>query len=82
MLGLNQFLDFAFNNGAIGDKIKCPCPRCGFGKCQTRNIVFDHLINKSFPKNYITLVMHGEVNVFPNSRNIYNTRATPHIENQ
>jgi len=55
LLGLNQLLDFAFNNGAIGDKIKCPCPKCGFGKWQTRNIVFDHLINKPLPKNYVTL---------------------------
>lgn len=81
LLGLNQFLDFAFNNGAIGDKIKCPCPKCGFGKWQTRNIVFDHLINKPFPKNYVTWVMHGEMNVFPNSRNIETTQATPPTEN-
>ncbi|XP_049389030.1 uncharacterized protein LOC125853389 [Solanum stenotomum] len=81
LLGLNQFLDFEFNNGSIGDKYECPCPKCGFGKWQTRNIVFDHLINKPFPKNYVTWVMHGEMNVLPNSRNTETTQATPPTEN-
>lgn len=63
LVGLNQFLDFAFTNGVVGDKIKCPCPKCGFEKWQTRKMVFDHLIDKLFPQNYVTWVMHGEMNV-------------------
>ncbi|KAM3360589.1 hypothetical protein P3S68_015443 [Capsicum galapagoense] len=70
LLDLNQFLDFAFTNGAIGDKIKCPCPICGFTKWKTKNVVFHHLIDKDFPQHYVTWVMHGEMNVLPNSKNI------------
>ncbi|KAM3338069.1 hypothetical protein P3S68_032400 [Capsicum galapagoense] len=54
LLGLNQFLDFAFTNGAIGDKIKCPCPICDFTKWKIENMVFHHLMNKDFPQHYVT----------------------------
>ncbi|KAM3203154.1 hypothetical protein P3L10_030780 [Capsicum annuum] len=54
LLGLNQFLYFAFTNRAIGDKIKYPCPLCGLKKWQTRNVVFHHLMDKDFPKHYVT----------------------------
>ncbi|XP_009776215.2 uncharacterized protein [Nicotiana sylvestris] len=80
-LGVNQFLDFAFNNVAIGDKIKCPCPKCGCRKWKTRNIVFDHLIEKSFPQNYVTWVMHGEMNVLHNYENVEVTQDALPIEN-
>ncbi|XP_060200677.1 uncharacterized protein LOC132628944 [Lycium barbarum] len=81
VIGLNQFLNFAFNNAAIGDKIKCPCPKCGSRKWQTRKIVFNHLIDKSFPKNYVTWFMHGEMNVLHNSRNREVTQDVPPTEN-
>ncbi|KAF3629777.1 hypothetical protein FXO38_27516 [Capsicum annuum] len=81
LLGLNQFLDFAFTNGAIGDKIKCPCPICGFKKWQTKEVVFQHLMNKDFPKHYITWVVHGEINVLPNSKNIEVTQDAQPFEN-
>jgi len=67
LVGLNQFLEFAFKNGAIEDRIKCPCPQCCFGKWQTRAVVFDHLICKPFPQNYVIWVMHGETTVLQNS---------------
>nr|XP_018626425.1 uncharacterized protein LOC108945176 [Nicotiana tomentosiformis] len=47
LLGLNQFLEFAFKNGAIRDRIKCPYPKCDFRKWQTKDIVFDHLIGET-----------------------------------
>ncbi|XP_075111448.1 uncharacterized protein LOC142181800 [Nicotiana tabacum] len=81
LLGLNQFLDFAFMNGAIRDKIKCPCPKCGFGKWQTRGIMLDHLICNPFPKNYVTWVLHGEINVLQNSGNVEVTQDAPPPEN-
>ncbi|XP_019232529.1 PREDICTED: uncharacterized protein LOC109213219 [Nicotiana attenuata] len=68
LLGLNQFLNFAFKNASIGDRIKCPCSKCGFGKWQTREIVYDHLISKHFPQNYVTWILHGETEVLENSR--------------
>ncbi|PHU06684.1 hypothetical protein BC332_23173 [Capsicum chinense] len=81
LLGLNQFLDFEFTNGAIGDKIKCPCPICGFKKWQTKEVVFHHLMNKDFPKHYVTWVVHGEIEVLPNSRNIEVTQDAQPFEN-
>ncbi|XP_075084789.1 uncharacterized protein LOC142168035 [Nicotiana tabacum] len=60
LLGLDKFLDFAFKNAAVEDTIRCPCPKCGFGKWQTREIVQDHLICKPFPQNYIIWNLHGE----------------------
>ncbi|XP_075081275.1 uncharacterized protein LOC107798058 isoform X1 [Nicotiana tabacum] len=80
LLGLNQILDFAFKNGNVRDRIKCPCPKCGFAKWQTRDTVFDHLVCKPFPKNYVTWVMHGEMNVLHPSRDaeIQKKRTNPH----
>ncbi|PHT34672.1 hypothetical protein CQW23_26472 [Capsicum baccatum] len=80
LLGLNQFLDFAFTNGAIGDKIKYPCPICGFKKWQTKEVVFHHLMNKNFPKHYVTWVVHGEIDVLPNSRDIEVTQYAQPFE--
>ncbi|XP_020962817.1 uncharacterized protein LOC107609485 [Arachis ipaensis] len=59
--GLNKFLDFAFEHRSLrGCQIKCPCPVCGFGKWQTREKVFEHLIVKPFPENYKVWYWHGE----------------------
>ncbi|XP_070019575.1 uncharacterized protein [Nicotiana sylvestris] len=81
LFGLNQLLDFAFKNGAIEDRIKCPCPKCGLVKCLTREIVFDHLICKPFPQDYITWIFHGEINVLQNFNNIEVTQDTLLAEN-
>ncbi|PHT66349.1 hypothetical protein T459_30774 [Capsicum annuum] len=81
LLSLNQFLDFAFTNGAIGDKIKFSYRICDFKKWQTRNVVFHHLMKKDFPEHYITWLMQGKINVLPNSRNIEVTQDAPPFEN-
>ena len=44
------------------------CPQCCFGKWQTREVVFHHLICKPFPKNYVIWDMHGETSVLQNSK--------------
>ncbi|KAM3221070.1 hypothetical protein P3L10_020338 [Capsicum annuum] len=41
---LNQFLNFAFMNAAVGDNIKYPYRFFHFKKWQIRDIVYDHLI--------------------------------------
>nr|XP_033511982.1 uncharacterized protein LOC104096129 isoform X1 [Nicotiana tomentosiformis]XP_033511983.1 uncharacterized protein LOC104096129 isoform X2 [Nicotiana tomentosiformis] len=63
LLGLDKFLDSAFKNAVVEDTIRCPCPKCGFGKWQTREIVHDHLICKPFPQNYVIWNLHGEKQV-------------------
>ncbi|XP_070029645.1 uncharacterized protein [Nicotiana sylvestris] len=81
LIGLNQFLDFAFANAVVGDRIKCPCPKCGFAKWQTRDVAFDHLVCKPFHQNYVTWSIHGERNILPNSINIEVIQDTLPSEN-
>ncbi|XP_070017211.1 uncharacterized protein LOC107767582 [Nicotiana tabacum] len=81
LLGLNQFIEFAFKNGAIRDRIKCACPKCGFRKWQTKDIVFYHLGCKPFPENYVTWFMHREMDVVHSSNNIEVTHDTIPPEN-
>jgi len=58
--GLNRFLDFAFEFRFVNGTIRCHCPRCHYNKWETRDVVFDHLICKSFAKNYKVYIWHGE----------------------
>ena len=48
--GLNKFLDFAFENRYVNGAIRCSCPKCHCDRWETRDVVFDHLICKQFPK--------------------------------
>ncbi|WVZ15069.1 hypothetical protein V8G54_012635 [Vigna mungo] len=54
---------------AIGDTIRCPCPKCGFMKWHNRVEVQEHLILKQFPKNYVIWNFHGEKQTKDISRN-------------
>ncbi|KAL5186669.1 hypothetical protein HKD37_05G012483 [Glycine soja] len=67
-IGLIKFLDFAFKNGAVGETIRCPCPKCGFMKWQTRDIVEDQLLYKPFPQNYVIWDLHGEKQALESSQ--------------
>ena len=60
LVGLNNFLDFAFQYGASANTIVCPCSKCGFRKWRTREEVYDHLLCKPFPQGYTFLCRHGE----------------------
>nr|XP_009804123.1 PREDICTED: uncharacterized protein LOC104249398 [Nicotiana sylvestris] len=94
-LAVNQLLDvlpfasvrvisphrFCVYEWSYRDKIKCPFPKCGFGKWQRRGIVLDHFICKTFPQNYATWVLHGEINVLQNSGNVEVTQDAPPPEN-
>jgi hypothetical protein len=68
-ISLSKFLDFAFENGAVGETIRCPRPKCGFLKWKTRDVVNDHLLWKPFPRNYILWNLHGERQVLEPFRN-------------
>ncbi|XP_017415953.1 uncharacterized protein LOC108326871 [Vigna angularis] len=80
-IGLEKFLDFAFENGASGDTIRCSCPKCGFVKWQTRGIVEEHLILKQFPINYVIWNLHGERQRQDISRNEDESQEAFHFEN-
>lgn len=58
--GVRAFLVFAFGHGSVNDTMICPCPMCGFSKCQTLLEVFNHLIYKQFWKGYTIWYLHGE----------------------
>ncbi|WVZ18489.1 hypothetical protein V8G54_005811 [Vigna mungo] len=79
-----KFLALATNleqNGASGDTIRCPCPKCGFVKWQARGIVEEHLILKQFPINYVIWNLHGERQRQDISRNEDESQETFHFEN-
>ncbi|XP_062174596.1 uncharacterized protein LOC133879844 [Alnus glutinosa] len=58
--GVNEFLEFAFNNGAINGTIRCPCTRCANGTSWVRGMVYAHLINYGICQGYTCWYAHGE----------------------
>ena len=58
--GVSGFIDFAFAHRSVNSKIICPCSLCAFKKWQTRDVVYEHLICKQFPKGYTFWFYHGE----------------------
>ncbi|XP_039113721.1 uncharacterized protein LOC120249281 [Dioscorea cayenensis subsp. rotundata] len=58
--GVDQFLEFAFNNESVGGKIMCPCKHCVNSLWQTRDEAKVHLICDGFLRGYTQWVCHGE----------------------
>ncbi|XP_057420787.1 uncharacterized protein LOC130714843 isoform X1 [Lotus japonicus] len=58
--GVKGFLDFAFERSSVDGAILCPCGLCNFRKWLTRDVVYEHLIIKQFPRNYTFWFDHGE----------------------
>ena len=58
--GVEEFLDFAFSRPHVSGVVKCPCVKCSFKKCHTRDVMFDHLICNGFPLGYTIWLRHGE----------------------
>ncbi|XP_042063803.1 uncharacterized protein LOC121807603 [Salvia splendens] len=63
--GLEYFLDYAFRNSSMKDKILCPCKRCGIGISVSRDEAFEHLTVDGFIPGYTQWIAHGEL---PSSR--------------
>ena len=63
LVGLNSFLDFAFQHGASASTIICPCSKCGFRKWRTQQEVYDHLVCKLFSSRLHILVSSRGDNV-------------------
>ncbi|XP_019435866.1 PREDICTED: uncharacterized protein LOC109342310 [Lupinus angustifolius] len=80
LIGLNQFLDFAFENDAIGDTIQS-MSKYGFLNWQTRDIAYDHLLKKPFPLNYVIWNLHGEKQVFESTTTQDEMEEACHYEN-
>ncbi|KMS95836.1 hypothetical protein BVRB_004600 [Beta vulgaris subsp. vulgaris] len=65
--GIDNFLDFAFNNSSvdhagnqIGTKIRCPCCRCANVHYKTRSEVRFDLLRNGILQSYIVWDKHGE----------------------
>ncbi|XP_077237162.1 uncharacterized protein LOC143878814 [Tasmannia lanceolata] len=58
--GLDRFLDFAFARTNYGNKIKCPCVKCGNIYLVDRIQAEDHLVVDGMLKGYDTWIFHGK----------------------
>ena len=67
LVGLNQFLDYAFMHSSVRGKIRCPCEKCKFDKWKTREEVFAHCMDKQFPRYYLNWAFHGEGELHDNA---------------
>lgn len=59
--GLTFFLDFAFRNASISDRILCPCKHCKIGIFQSRDDAYEHLLVDGFIPGYTRWIAHGEI---------------------
>ena len=78
--GVEEFIKFAFRN-SVGDRIKCPCKKCGFKRWENETTVRDHLQYNPFPENYVTWSLHGEKNVFQSYSQVQFTQDSIRPEN-
>jgi hypothetical protein len=58
--GVNEFLEFAFNNGAINSTIRCLCTRWANGTSWIQGMAYAHLINDGICQGYTCWYAHGE----------------------
>ncbi|XP_015698788.1 uncharacterized protein LOC102716551 [Oryza brachyantha] len=58
--GLERFLNFAFGNSAVRNKILCPCRKCVNSSWRERTDVREHLICEGFIEGYRIWMFHGE----------------------
>ncbi|EEC75605.1 hypothetical protein OsI_12315 [Oryza sativa Indica Group] len=58
--GLQEFLNFAFQDDNPGDNAPCPCRRCLNVVHKTRSEVQSDLLRNGFDESYIQWVYHGE----------------------
>jgi len=49
---LNRFLNFAFVNNGVREKIICPYQKCNLTNSNIGEVVYEHLILKPFPVGY------------------------------
>ena len=59
-LGVNEFLNFAVQNGCDANKISCPCIKCAHSKSWNAQMVKDHLFQNGIDETYTCWIWHGE----------------------
>ena len=65
-IGLELFLDFASSKYKFmdGNKLRCPCRKCGNGKFLVYDNIREHLCRFGFAPNYYNWTFHGEPFIF------------------
>ncbi|XP_073109458.1 uncharacterized protein [Elaeis guineensis] len=58
--GVHSFLNFAFGQPTVSDRIRCPCTKCRNTVFKGRHEVRAHLIRNGIVKSYKHWVYHGE----------------------
>ncbi|XP_073224845.1 uncharacterized protein [Cicer arietinum] len=60
--GVNEFLEFAFQNSQINGKIMCPCTKCANFHSYSPVCVYEHLTDphRGFLRGYKQWIYHGE----------------------
>ncbi|XP_073105181.1 uncharacterized protein [Elaeis guineensis] len=58
--GVHSFLNFAFGQPTVSDRIRCPCTKCRNTVFKGRHEVRAHLIRNGIMKSYKHWVYHGE----------------------
>ncbi|KAK1276081.1 hypothetical protein QJS04_geneDACA010932 [Acorus gramineus] len=57
-MGMNKFLDFAFEKVGTHGKNNCPCTKCSHRLWYDRRIVVDHLLHQGFSMGYTHWIYH------------------------
>ncbi|KAK9282946.1 hypothetical protein L1049_011171 [Liquidambar formosana] len=70
-VGLERFLDFAFERAAYNGRILCPCDKCCNIGMLPRVIVRQHILLSGFDKGYMHCIwgLHGETTDIESSSN-------------
>ncbi|KAG8376021.1 hypothetical protein BUALT_Bualt09G0019600 [Buddleja alternifolia] len=58
--GVGKFIEFAFNDKAIGAIVCCPCKKCRNRYNKSKNDILVHCVMNGFYTNYKNWVYHGE----------------------
>ena len=59
-MGVNQFLEYAFNGKEAGIEMRYPCVHCNLCLFQKRSTIHNHLIVRGILRDYNPWIHHSE----------------------
>lgn len=78
--GVEEFLNFAFDNSSQDNKIVCPYIKCVNAHWQTREMPFEHIACDGILQGYTWWFFHGD-DVGPSTSSVINTFMAPSSSN-
>ena len=60
IMGVIQFLEYAFSGKEGGTEMRCPCVHCNLCLFQNRSTIHSHLIVRGMLRDYNPWIHHGE----------------------